>query len=160
MAENIQSAPEAPTKKMGALVKWIPVLLMIGSNLAYTVTAKVTPEDVDTYASVSLTYVVCIAYAMIMFFITSKNKNYIQEARKANWTAPALDACLVCLELSTILMFRVGWDLSVGILLAYVILAVVLVLVGRVFYKETLTPKRVIGILISLVGVVLVGLGI
>ncbi len=57
-------------------------------------------------------------------------------------------------------MFRVGWDLSVGILLAYVILAVVLVLVGRVFYKETLTPKRVIGILISLVGVVLVGLGI
>ena len=78
MAENIQSAPEAPTKKMGALVKWIPVLLMIGSNLAYTVTAKVTPEDVDTYASVSLTYVVCIAYAMIMFFITSKNKNYIQ----------------------------------------------------------------------------------
>lgn len=160
MAETIQSAPAVPAKKAGALVKWMPVLLMIGSNLAYTITAKVTPEDVDTFASVSLTYMVCIAYALVMFFITSKNKNYVQEVKKTNWTAPALGACLVCLELSTILMFRVGWDLSVGILLAYVILAVVLVVVGRIFYKETLTLKRIIGIAVSLVGVVLVGLGI
>ncbi len=155
---GMDSAAPAAQKKPNALLKWIPVLLMIGSNLAYTVTAKVTPTDVDTFASVSLTYCVCIVYALTMFFITSKNKNYVKEVKKANWTAPALGACLVCLELSTILLFRVGWDLSVSMLLAYVILAVVLVVLGRVLYKETLTAKRVVGIAISLVGVLLVGL--
>lgn len=145
-------------KKKLSFAKWIPVILMIVANTLYSVTAKVTPTDVDTFASVSLTYSVCIVYALIMFFITSSNKNYFKEIKKANWTAPALGACLVCLEVSTILLFRVGWELSVGLLLAYVLLAVVLVIVGRLFYKETLTTKRIIGIVISIAGVVLVGL--
>lgn len=144
-------------KKKG-LIMWMPVALMIAANLAYSVTAKVTPADVDTFASVSLTYVVCIVYALLMFFITSSNKNYFKEIKKANWTAPVLGACLVCLEISTILLFRVGWDLSVGLLLAYVLLAVVMVILGRVAYKEKLTKKRLLGIGIALVGVVLVSL--
>lgn len=155
-AEGAQNA-EGGKKKL-SFAKWIPVILMIVANTLYSVTAKVTPSDVDTFASVSLTYSVCIIYALIMFFITSSNKNYFKEIKKANWTAPALGACLVCLEVSTILLFRVGWELSVGLLLAYVLLAVVLVIVGRLFYKETLTTKRVIGIVISIAGVVLVGL--
>ena len=148
----------AEPKKKFSFAKWIPVILMIVANTLYSVTAKVTPTDVDTFASVSLTYLVCIVYALIMFFITSSNKNYFKEIKKANWTAPVLGACLVCLEVSTILLFRVGWELSVGLLLAYVLLAVVLVILGRVVYKEKLTTKRIIGIVISLAGVVLVGL--
>ena len=148
----------AEPKKKLSLTKWIPVILMIVANTLYSVTAKVTPTDVDTFASVSLTYLVCIVYALVMFFITSSNKNYFKEIKKANWTAPVLGACLVCLEVSTILLFRVGWELSVGLLLAYVLLAVVLVILGRVVYKEKLTTKRIIGIVVSLVGVVLVGL--
>lgn len=148
----------AEPKKKFSFAKWIPVILMIVANTLYSVTAKVTPTDVDTFASVSLTYLVCIVYALIMFFITSSNKNYFKEIKKANWTAPVLGACLVCLEVSTILLFRVGWELSVGLLLAYVLLAVVLVILGRVVYKEKLTAKRIIGIVISLAGVVLVGL--
>lgn len=62
------------------------------------------------------------------------------------------------LEVSTILLFRVGWDLSVGMLAAYVLLAVVLVFVGRIVYKQTLTPKRLIGIALSLAGVVMIGI--
>lgn len=151
---------EGTSKKFskGTLIIWAPVLLMIGSNLAYTVTAKVTPADIDPFASVSLTYLVCIAYALVMFFITSKEKNYVRAIKKANWTAPTLGACLVFLEVSTILLFRVGWDLSVGMLAAYVLLAVVLVFVGRIVYKETLTPKRLIGIALSLAGVVMIGI--
>lgn len=157
----VVNAPEkkaAEPKKKFSFAKWIPVILMIVANTLYSVTAKVTPTDVDTFASVSLTYLVCIVYALIMFFITSSNKNYFKEIKKANWTAPVLGACLVCLEVSTILLFRVGWELSVGLLLAYVLLAVVLVILGRVVYKEKLTAKRIIGIVISLAGVVLVGL--
>lgn len=105
----------AEPKKKFSFAKWIPVILMIVANTLYSVTAKVTPTDVDTFASVSLTYLVCIVYALIMFFITSSNKNYFKEIKKANWTAPVLGACLVCLEVSTILLFRVGWELSVGL---------------------------------------------
>lgn len=155
--ETVAEGAAEPKKKF-SFAKWIPVILMIVANTLYSVTAKVTPTDVDTFASVSLTYLVCIVYALIMFFITSSNKNYFKEIKKANWTAPVLGACLVCLEVSTILLFRVGWELSVGLLLAYVLLAVVLVILGRVVYKEKLTAKRIIGIVISLAGVVLVGL--
>ena len=78
------------------------------------------------------------------------------ELKKINWTAPALGICLVCMDVSVLLMFRMGWNLSVGSVLLYVLLAIALVIVGGVFYKEKVTLKRLIGISMCLVGVILV----
>jgi drug/metabolite transporter (DMT)-like permease len=140
------------------LIYFFPVILMILANAAYSITAKVTPEDIDAFASVSLTYLVCIAYSFVMFFITRKGESNPPALKKTNWTAPALGVVRVMLEVSNLLMYRVGWDLSIGTLIMYVLLAIILVFVGRLFYKEKITLKRLLGIAICIVGVVLIAL--
>lgn len=141
-----------------SLAYYLPVISMIAANVLYTVTAKITPSDVDPYASVSLTYLICIAYAFIMFFVTAKGESYPKALKKANWTAPALGACLVALEVSTIMLFRVGWDLSVSSLLVYVLTAVALIFVGAFFYKEKISATRAAGIAACIIGIVCVSL--
>lgn len=140
------------------LLYFFPIILMILANFAYTLVQKVTPTEVDPFASVSLTYTVCIVYSFVMFFITRKGESYPKALKNVNWTAPALGLCLVTMETSTLLMFRFGWDISVGSIMTYVLLAVVLVFVGALFYKEKITSKRVLGIAICLIGVALVTL--
>jgi EamA domain-containing membrane protein RarD len=137
------------------LIYFFPVILMIVANMAYSITAKITPEDVDAFASVSLTYLVCIAYSFIMFFVTRKGESYPKALKKINWTAPALGGCLVMLEISNLFLYRVGWDLSIGTLLMYVLLAIILVFVGLIFYKERITVLRVVGIATCIGGVIL-----
>lgn len=144
------------TKNITKLNYLAPAILMIGSRAPYMIIQKVTPETIDPYVSLCLCYSVCLVVVIGMFFLTKKGQNFIQELKKINWTAPALGICLVCMDASVLLMFRMGWNLSVGSVLLYVLLAIALVIVGGVFYKEKVTLKRLIGISMCLVGVILV----
>lgn len=133
-----------------------PAILMIGSRVPYMIIQKVTPENVDPYVSLCLCYAVCLIVAVVIFIITQKGHNLMLELKKINWTAPALGICLVCMDLSALLMFRVGWNLSVGSVLLYVLLAIALVIVGGVFYKEKITLKRLIGVCVCIIGVLMI----
>ena len=81
-----------------------------------------------------------------MFLVTRRGQTLRAELKNLNWTAPALGICLVLMDVSALSMFRVGWNLSVGSVLLYVLLAIALVIVGAVFYHEKLTFKRLLGV--------------
>ena len=49
-------------------------------------------------------------------------------------------------------MYRVGWNISTGQLFHSVLLAICLVIIGIVFYKEQLTASKISGIIICLIG--------
>lgn len=133
-----------------------PAVLMVATRVPYMIIQRITPAEVDPFVSVCLCYGVCLAVAIIMFFATRKGENPLAELKRIDWTAPALGLCLVCMDVSALLMFRVGWDLSVGSVLLYVLLAIALVIVGAVFYREKLTAKRAAGVLLCIVGVILI----
>ena len=94
-------------------------------------------------------------FAVIMFYITSDNKNIIAEVSKTNWTALALGIAIVALEFGYICIYRAGWKISVATLIANISLACVLMIVGVLLYKETISLKQIIGIIISAIGLVL-----
>ena len=59
---------------------------------------------------------------------------------------------MVGLEAGSIYMYRVGWNINTGSTVQSVILAIALLLVGFLLYKEAITPNKVIGIAICMVG--------
>ena len=144
------------TKKVAKLNYLAPAILMVVSRVPYMIIQKVTPETIDPYVSLCLCYGVCLIVVIGMFFLTKKGQNFMLELKKINWTAPALGICLVCMDVSVLLMFRMGWNLSVGSVLLYVLLAIALVIVGAIFYKEKVTLKRLVGIIMCIVGVILI----
>ncbi len=133
-----------------------PLLVVVGANTVYNISAKSTPADVNSFASLALSYAIGMVLSVVMFFVTSDNKNLIVELSKTNWTALALGVAIVGLEFGYVCLYRAGWKISVGTLVANISLACVLLVVGILLYKETVTPRQLIGILFSGIGLVLV----
>ncbi len=133
-----------------------PIIIVVGTNTFYNICTKSTPADVDTFASLSITYTVSAIVSVIMFYLTSEHKNIIAEFGKTNWTAWVLGLSIVFLEFGFVCLYRSGWKISVGNLVANSTLACVLLLVGLIIYKEVLTIKQIAGILVILFGLVLV----
>ncbi len=133
-----------------------PLLVVVGANTVYNISAKSTPSDVNSFASLSVSYAIGMVLSVVMFFITSDNKNLISELTKTNWTALALGVAIVALEFGYVCLYRSGWKISVGTLVANISLACVLLVVGILLYKESVSPRQIIGILFSGVGLVLI----
>ncbi len=133
-----------------------PILIVVGSNTVYNIMTKSTPNDVNPFISLALTYVVAAISCVIMFFATSHNKNIITELSKANFTAWALGLAIVGLEVGYIFIYRAGWKVSSASLVANISLAVILLIVGVVLYKEVISVKQLIGMAVCACGLWLI----
>jgi uncharacterized membrane protein len=133
-----------------------PILVVVAANTFYNICAKSTPGGVQPFASLTITYLIAAVLSLVMFYATSGNKNIIAEIQKTNWTAIAFGVAIVGLEFGNINMYRVGWKVSTGSLVANIGLACVLLVVGIIAYKESLSVKQIIGMILCGGGIFLV----
>ncbi|MDE6746448.1 MAG: DMT family transporter [Oscillospiraceae bacterium] len=133
-----------------------PILIVVASNTVYNICAKSTPDNVNSFASLAVTYLIAAICSAVMFFATGEQKNLAAEISKANWTAYVLGIAIVGLEFGYICIYRAGWKISLGNLVASISLACVLVIVGVLLYKETISLKQVIGIVLCISGIILI----
>ena len=144
---------------LGGFIMWsmlYPILIIVLSNILYNVCTKSTPNEVNAFATLSITYLVAALVSFATFFVTSKGKNIFAEFTKTNWTTFVLGVVIIGLEIGYILAFRNGWAMSKASVTANIALAVALIFVSMVFYKESITVKQVIGIVLCGGGLVLV----
>lgn len=135
-----------------------PIMIIVLSNIIYNICAKSTPKEVNSFAALSITYGVAAVVSFIMFFATSKSKNILTEFAKTNWSSFVLGIVIVGLELGYILAYRNGWKMNTVSVTANITLAVILILVAFIFYKESITAKQIIGIFVCAGGLLLISL--
>ena len=135
-----------------------PILIIVLSNVLYNVCTKSTPSEINAFATLSVTYLVAAAVSFAIFFITSKNKNILTEFSKTNWTTFVLGFVIIGLELGYILAFRNGWKMNTASVTANITLAVALIFVSMIFYKESITLKQIAGIVLCGGGLVLINI--
>lgn len=135
-----------------------PILIIVLSNVLYNVCTKSTPNEVNAFATLSVTYLVAAGVSFATFFITSKNKNILTEFSKTNWTTFVLGFVIIGLELGYILAFRNGWKMNTASVTANITLAVALIFVSMIFYKESITLKQIAGIVLCGGGLVLINI--
>ena len=135
---------------------YVPIFIVVLSNTLYHICAKSTPDGINTFASLSISYTVGAVAYVLMYFHTQKNSDLIAEYRHLNWSSFALGLSVVGLEAGFILMYKAGWNISTAQIVQSVILAVVLIFVGCLLYKEIITVQKIVGILICLGGLYLI----
>ena len=133
-----------------------PLLVVVGANTVYNISTKSRPSNVNSFASLAVSYAIGMTFSVVMFYITSDNKNIIAELSKTNWTALALGLAIVALEFGYICIYRAGWEISGATLIANISLACVLMIAGVFLYKEAVSLKQIVGIIISGIGLVLI----
>ncbi len=133
-----------------------PIAVIVVSNIFYHICTKSIPEGVDPFASLTVTYLVGAAVSAVMFFVLNRGGNIFAEYKHLNWTSWVLGLAIIGLEIGSIYMYKAGWNVSSGLILHSSIVAVLLVFLGALAYKETITATKLIGVLVCLAGIYLI----
>lgn len=133
-----------------------PIILAVCADIIYQITAKSTPETLNPFASLTITYLVGAAVSLIVFFITSGGSSFINELKEINWTTFVLGLAIVGLEAGSIYMYKVGWNINTGYMVKAIILAMALIVVGYLLYKEQVGATKIAGIAVCMLGLFLI----
>ena len=133
-----------------------PMLIVVCANTVYNISTKSTPADINSFASLTVTYTVAAVSSLILFFITAENRDLASELTKINWTAFVLGIAIVALEFGFICIYRAGWKISVASLVANISLACILLLIGVLLYREAISAKQIAGMIFAAIGLILI----
>lgn len=133
-----------------------PILMVIAANTVYNICAKQTPDGVDPFFSLVVTYGVAMLASLALFLVASPDKNVAHAFQKLDWTSYVFGLSIVGLEFGYLHIYRAGWQVSTASLVANISLAVVLLVVGLLAYHESLTIKQAVGIVVCGVGLMLI----
>lgn len=134
---------------------FIPVGIIVFSNVFYHLSMKSTPASINTFASLVVTYIIASISSLVMYFLTVKNPNLLNEYQHLNWSSIVLGISVIGLEFGFILMYKMGWAISAGEIVAASLLAVILLFVGYFVYDEPINLQKLAGIVICLLGLYL-----
>ena len=132
-----------------------PIGLLVLSNVFYHITAKSLPVQVDSFFSMTVTYLVGAAVSLLLFFTLGSGEPVSQQVAGLNWAPFVLGLSVVGLEVGAIFMYKAGWDPPVGNIVQAIFVAIALLVVGVLIYKEALIGTKVAGIAACLVGIFL-----
>ena len=135
-----------------------PIALVLVANTVYQICAKSVPGDVSPFAALTITYLVGAVFSAIMHFVTHPASNIFEEMTRMNWAPYVLGLVIVGLEVGWIYAYKAGWQVSTGFIVQSAFLAVILIFVGLLLYKEPVTWNKAVGIGICLVGLVFINL--
>ena len=132
-----------------------PLLLIVISNCFYNICAKSMPEETNAFGALTVTYLIGAILSAVFFVISVKPGKVVSEISKVNWIPFILGTAIVGLEAGYIFLYRAGWKVSIGALTANICLAVALLIIGCLLYKETISVKLVVGIIVCGIGLFL-----
>ena len=131
-----------------------PIVLVVASEVVYQICAKSSPEDMNPFVALTVTYFVSMLASGILYFALGRSGSLLGEYGKMNWAPVVLGVSLVGLEGGWIYAYRAGWQVSTGFIIHSAFLAVALLVVGCLLYHEALTWSKVVGVVICMVGLV------
>lgn len=129
-----------------------PIALVVIANIIYQICAKSVPKNMDTMASMTVTYLVGAVCSAIMFYAMNRNGNLLHEYSKMNAAPALLGISVVGLEVGFIYAYKAGWPVSTASMVQSAFLAVALIFVGALLYRETISANKIIGVIICLIG--------
>ena len=133
-----------------------PLLLIVASNCFYNICTKSMPSNANAFASLTVTYLAGAVLSAILFLAGCRGAGIGEELSKINWTSLVLSLAIVGLEAGYVSLYRAGWKVSIGALTANICLAVALLAIGCLLYRESVSPRQALGICVCGLGLFLI----
>lgn len=132
------------------------IVIIVISNIFYNVCSKSTPAKANLFSSLFITYLTAAFITVIAFNFSKTDKGFFQSFEDLNWTSIVLGFCIVGLEFGYIMAYRAGWNISVGSLVANILLALMLIPIGVLFFKEGFGLNKILGIAFCIIGLIFI----
>lgn len=139
---------------------WWPLLLVVLSGVGYQVGLKEVSGIGDPMISLMVTYLAASAVSFVIYFFQSLGKeSFLRGVLSVNVSAMGLGLAIVGIEVGTLFMYRAGWAVNVAFVVANSLIVAALMLTGFLLYKEKLSLRQLIGVGISLAGILCIVMG-
>lgn len=135
---------------------YFSIVLVVISNAFYHISQKSTSSNVNPILSLIVTYLTAIAFCILLLPFFPVKENLISSFRKMNWASILLGISIVGLELGFLLAYRTGWNMSVVQFFTTILVGLLLIPIGILFYHEKLSLINFIGILLCVGGFLLI----
>jgi len=132
------------------------IVLIVASNILYNLCQKSTPQRANPFSALIITYVTAAIFTVIIFLFNKTDKEFFQAFKELNWTSILLGVSIVGLEFGYLMAYRAGWKISVGSLVANIALALMLIPIGILFFKEGFGFNKILGASFCIIGLILI----
>jgi len=131
---------------------YLPILLAIGGGVLYHLAQKSIPKDAHPLSALFVAYLTSVAAVLLCLFLFPAEGSFLATLKKTNWAMFAVGIGAAAIEIGFLLAYRTGWNISTAGLIVNAAIAVMLIPVGLVLFKEQLSPLNLVGILLCIVG--------
>lgn len=135
------------------------LLLAIVCTVGYHLVLKVTPAGANPLLSLMITYALVTLLLGALLVVSpggGSGFEWRHELRQVNWTAFALAAVIIGLDLGFLFLYRSGFEISLGALVTQSAAALLLLAIGVGVFREKLSMANVAGLVLCLAGLWLV----
>jgi drug/metabolite transporter (DMT)-like permease len=133
-----------------------PIAIVILGNVLYHLGQRAIPREANAVVATLAAYVVAMIATFATIPLLARDVQLASAWRTLNWSTVLVGIGIVGVELGFLLAYRAGWVLGNASLTANVCVAVILLAVGALFFREPLTLTRLTGVAVCLFGLWLV----
>jgi drug/metabolite transporter (DMT)-like permease len=131
----------------------VPLLMIVGGGVLYHVSQKATPAAVDPFLALFISFGLA-SLACLGIFIARQGFSAAQ-LNRVSWTSIALALSLVAIESGYLIGYRAGLRLNITSFVCNNLIALVLLGVGTILYREAFTLRTGSGMVICAAGLLL-----
>jgi drug/metabolite transporter (DMT)-like permease len=135
---------------------WFAIVLVLLGNVVYHLALRSVPREANPAVATLAAYLIATVATAATLPALAKDVALIPAFRVLNWSTVVVGIAIVAIELGYLLAYRAGWTLSTASVTANVSLAVVLLGVGTVAFREPWSLSRVAGVGFCVLGLWLV----
>lgn len=134
----------------------LPLALAVVGGVLYHVAQKLIPSGISPFAAIIVAYAVGIGLCLLALFFEPAERSLGQSIKQMNWTVFVLGLGAVIIEIGFLLAYRAGWNISLASVITNISVALILLPIGLLAFREHVSARNAAGIAFCLFGLYLI----
>jgi drug/metabolite transporter (DMT)-like permease len=129
--------------------------MTISGGVLYHTSQKAIPNTVHPFAVVIIAYAVGIALCSVGMAFDPAGRSFFSSLKESNWAVVGVGIGAVVIEVGFLLAYRAGWNINSASVVCNIAVALLLIPIGLLVFKENLSTRGAAGIGCCLLGLYL-----
>ena len=134
---------------------YLPILMTIGGGVLYHVGQKAIPPMVHPFVAVIVAYSIGILLCVAALYLDPAGRSFSASFKELNWSVIGVGLGAVIIEIGFLLAYRHGWNINSASVVCNISVALLLIPIGLLAFKEHFTLRHAAGIGFCLIGLYL-----
>lgn len=138
------------------MMHWIPIALVVLGGVAYHLGQKQIPAAAHPLVAALGMYGIAALACLLLLPVASPAPSRATATASLHWSVALVGVGIVGIEVGFLLAYRAGWELSSASVTVTSLVALVLVPLGVVLFREAWSLSRLLGFVLCVAGLWLV----